>query len=60
MAAVRVRILLDRDDKEVTVTIDLDEAKKALDGQTGKACVVIERAIGLHPLHASPTLERAA
>ncbi len=59
MAALRIKIPVDRQDNEVTVTLDLAEVQKALAGQGGGACVVISRDEG-GPLHVRAPIERVA
>jgi hypothetical protein len=56
---LRIKIPVDRDDKEATVTLDTNELQKALAGQCGGACVVISREYG-NPLHVRAEIERVA
>lgn len=59
MATLRIKIPVDREDNEVTVTLDPVELQKALSGQRGGACVVIRRDEG-GPLHVRAPIERLA
>ena len=56
---LRIKIPVDREDKEITVTLDPGELQKALDGLPGGACVVISRESG-NPLHVRAPIERIA
>jgi hypothetical protein len=56
---LQIRIPVDREDKEITVTIDPREFEKAEGGATGGACVVISREVG-PPLHIRAKIERIA
>jgi hypothetical protein len=59
MVALQIKIPVDRNDNEVTVTLDPTELQKALAGEKGGACVVIGREEG-SPLHVRAPLQRVA
>jgi hypothetical protein len=56
---LRIKIPVDRDDREATVTLDPNEVLKAVAGQGAGACVVITRECG-NPLHVRAVIERVA
>ena len=56
---LRIKIPVDREDKEATVTLDPEELQKAIEGKGGGACVVISRQCG-NPLHVRASIERVA
>ena len=59
MQVLRIKIPVDQQDNEVTVTLYPAEVEKALAGQRGGACVVISRDDG-GPLHVRAQIERVA
>lgn len=56
---LQIKIPVDREDSEITVTLDPKELAKVLDGNAGGACVVISRQFGA-PLHLRAKIERIA